>query len=516
VLARKDGYKFAAFGEPVYPDGYSDITGFRIVLNPVDEGDSRIFGVVVDPEGQPVSGASCRIEGMGSESLSAVNRETSTGSDGRFSFDGIEAGSYRLRVTAEGYAPRVVARAVIDAENRVMLENTALLAGRVLVRETRRAPEWGYTVSALPLSAESGAVNLFRLNEGRIESAFDFEDGSFQLSVPPGVYRLEGKADDLTPGRIQVTAESGEVIDGLEIFLSREGARIEGRVRTMGGSSPEGAVVNLLDLGSAAEMALAAGEGSNTMRVGADGFFSFTNLAAGTYNIIAEHPGYANGSSGPISLGEGESRTNIEIRLGSGGVLTGTVSRNNQPLVGALVLVASIDTGTTRTVNTDESGVYEIDGLASGIYEVTVTQLGSGNVSDLFDRMGGSVEVTEGQVARLDFGGTGGVHVTGSCMPGPPGFGGEVMLRSPGSPLLGGPGEPIGIDRLFNINSLYRTAASPGSGYFEIEGVMPGLYQIEVYYIMNIFTGDVRNVYAGQLEIPETNAVDVPIMVNIH
>ena len=42
IMARKQGYKVAMVGEPVYPDGYNSITGVKLVLEPVDSGDHAI------------------------------------------------------------------------------------------------------------------------------------------------------------------------------------------------------------------------------------------------------------------------------------------------------------------------------------------------------------------------------------------------------------------------------------------------------------------------------------------
>jgi hypothetical protein len=314
---------------------------------------------------------------------------------------------------------------------------------------------------------------------------------------------------------VAVNVAPGEVVENVEILLSAVGGRIAGTVRTMDGETPQGAEVLLAELSAGAGVGAEGGAGS--MQVGADGRFEFTQLAEGTYNVIARHPNYANASSGPIQLATAQSIDSIALRLGQGGILEGNVYRRGKPLEGALVLILGADTGVSTTATTDASGYYVVDGLATGMYEVTVTMTSSGGLGDVFDRQGASVQVIEGQTARLDFGLSGGTRITGLCTPPPPPpAGGEVFLRAPGSPPIAMVGESVRMDATRNVISIARTGIGL-AGNFEFEPVPPGIYQVEVLYLLNVFDGglELRSVYAGIVEIPDTAVAQIPISVSM-
>jgi hypothetical protein len=159
--------------------------------------------------------------------------------------------------------------------------------------------------------------------------------------------------------------------------------------------------------------------------VGEDGAFRFESVAEGDYVVIAQHEGYAMGSSGLITLQAGQHAENIVITLGSGGGLEGHVYIDGKLAPNALVII--LGPGGTKTTNTDESGYYFFDGLTSGTYQMVASPVGSTsggiddvNMSGLFETRGVPVEVKEGQTTRFDFGRMGGIRIEGRCNPSPP------------------------------------------------------------------------------------------------
>lgn len=511
ILARKRGYKFSAQGEPVYPDGYDAITGLQITLVSVTQGENSVFGQVVDRNDAPIASADIELRGYGTETMQNIATETTTDSSGAFRIDGLEAGMYSLRVTKEGFAPGSLPRVPLNQQVRVVLDTSAVVRGRVLVAETRLPPTPEFFVNPRPLTVMIGGGMRGPLQDQR----FATPDGSFEVALPGGEWIIEGKAAGMTPGRVAVSLAPGEVVENVEILLSAVGGRIAGTVRTMDGETPQGAEVLLAELSAGAGVGVDGGAGR--MQVGADGRFEFTQLAEGMYNVIARHPNYANASSGPISLATAQTIDNIALRLGQGGILEGNVYRRGKPLEGALVLILGADTGVSMTATTDASGYYVVDGLATGMYEVTATMTSSGGLGDVFDRQGASVQVIEGQTARLDFGLSGGTRITGLCTPPPPPpAGGEVFLRAPGSPPIAMVGESVRADATRNVISIARTGIGL-AGNFEFEPVPPGIYQVEVLYLLNVFDGglELRSVYAGIVQIPDAPVAQIPISVSM-
>jgi len=125
-----------------------------------------------------------------------------------------------------------------------------------------------------------------------------------------------------------------------------------------------------------------------------DGRFLFSDLPAGTYAITADKPGWITGYYGsaepwkapgtPVALGEGERRTDLEIRLAPGAAMSGRlVDEFGQPQAGARVIAfqrqrhAGRDTFTPRMVLgysvtqlTDDRGEFRLFQLPPGDYLV--------------------------------------------------------------------------------------------------------------------------------------------------
>jgi len=374
-----------------------------------------------------------------------------------------------------------VSRVLLDRENMVVLEASGVVRGTVLVRETRRPPEEICYVSASGISGiGAGGVDLAEMLEGGGGRSTSTDNGVFELYLPAGTYRLEAKAAGFTPGRAEVSVASGSVTDGVEIFISKGGGRIAGRVVVTDGKSPQGATVVLVETGSSMEAAVIAGfadgMGDREVRVGSDGAFSFENLPAGTYSAIARHPSYASADSGPLELAEQGNIANVELRMGVGGALEGYVYVANRATAGVVVMV--LGQGTTKTVATDQNGHYYIDGLATGTYQAMITAVGSGDLSGIFETRGVPVEIMDGRTTRYDFGRGTGTRIEGRCMPGPQ-LAGTAVLRTPGP-------QVVALGQTVQMNQLvggWNTLINPLDGGFVLEDIPPGEWQLDIFFM---------------------------------
>jgi len=512
MLGIKEGFKYATSGTPIYPNGYSDITNVTIVLEAVDEGEHTIFGTVMNTSGETLAGADVALEGLTTTSLGGVERSETTDGRGDFVFDGIDVGMYQLRVTMEGYAPRVITNAMIDKQNDIHLSQSALVRGRVLVHETGRPPETPYTVTSRPYT-EGGmlAMSLDQMAWDERSATFQNEDGSFELRVPAGESLLEGAAQGLAPGRTVVTAEPGQAVSGIVIELSETGGLIAGRVETGNGDSPQGATVILAEAGTEEEAIAFLGEqgGGRSQRVGADGEFRFEQLPPGEYIALARHAKYTPARVEGLMLGENERLTDVLLRLGSGGSLEGYVFNDGRPQEGALVgILATV--GALKTATTDENGYYRIDDLPAGQHQAAARTGNVNNPMELLNAESVTVEIIDGQVTQHNFGETSGTRIEGFCVPGPPTFlGGRVVLREPGRS-----GIPLGgmaaVDQLQGMSTGINL---DGSFAFD-SGVPPDEYQIDVFYFINLnvtssmqvrYVQTVLLTVTGEQEVMEVN-----------
>jgi len=493
ILARKQGYKIPTTGTAIYPNGYSPLENIEVRLLSVDEGRNYVAGTVTDQHTREgISGVSIELSGFGSETMNNFSRETTTDSKGAFNIDGLEAGMYRIKASKEGYAPRTVPRVLLNQETEIKLDQSAVIRGVVRVKESGKAPAGEYRVLSTLLN-DSGGVNYSGTNaNGEREGiVFNNTDGSFELFLSPGAYRLEARADGYTAGREEVLAEAGKAIDGIVLTVSEKGGMIAGVVETKNGDSPTGTKVKLIDQGNMAMNAASGGIPEQT--VGDDGYFEFQNLSAGTYYANASNPLYANGTSETVSLGEGQTIDNLKITLGSGGWIEGRVYRSGKPQVGVTVTAVSVDSGSTGTATTDANGSYKIDSLGPGQYTVTWIPAGAGQITDLSNIAALSATVKDDEGTQLDFG-LNGVMLVGMVTPTPPLFLlplNFALLQQLGSPLPAAPGQGIRPEDLLRM-PMVGFVQVQANGQFTFEGIKEGEYQLSIYYTFDASGSDVR------------------------
>ena len=484
LYAQKQGYKFDTAGVPIYPDGYSELTNVQVTLYPIETGNHEVFGRVVDPEGTGIAGVKVSLNGMALDTMTRTSQETTTSTEGEFRFKNVPSGRYGGIFEKESYATVRRTTLSLDKENMVLMSQATLVRGRVLVRETDQPPAQ-YSVQAVKTAAygDGGRTVMGGPAGGdNVGGEFANPDGSFELFLGPGDYQLTASSAELTPGRTFVSVEPGAVVDDVLLYVTQTGGVISGVVKCMDGKSPQGGVAKLVDTSGGLSGVIEGGSPINTeYTLGEDGRFTFEKLPAGNYLITIQHPSYANTSSEPITLGEGETRSDIEITLGRGGVLTGRVCyADGRPWPGAQLFIASPDSATIRDAISDESGNFQVDGLATGQYTVTATSLaGVGMLGG--DRMVKSVYVEDGQSAEVDFCAEG-IRLTGVCSPPPPSTlgGGQIFLSTPGSPTMGERFD--GREEEFLRMVVQGGNSIDGQGFYEIPGLTAGTYQVEVVY----------------------------------
>src|SRR5215831_6222906 len=133
-----------------------------------------------------------------------------------------------------------------------------------------------------------------------------------------------------------------------------------------------------------------------------DGRYSFTNLAAGHYELSVFAPTMVStGHEDPVIVADGGAVESVDFSLTPGGVITGTVLLSDgRPAIHKPILVdsvnrdqsaqdpaasdkAAIRSRVSSDMKTDDRGVYRVYGLAPGDYLVSV-QSGGGKHENTF------------------------------------------------------------------------------------------------------------------------------------
>jgi hypothetical protein len=139
---------------------------------------------------------------------------------------------------------------------------------------------------------------------------------------------------------------------------------------------------------AAVAVTTADGQPVTVVYTDARGQFQAPNLAAGRYVVVATKPAYVRAPYGarrydrpatPITLADGQQMSNLTITMARGGVLTGTVTYDGQPIPGVVVRVSQyrvVDgertlapvllTGAPTSDQTDDRGTYRVAAAVGG------------------------------------------------------------------------------------------------------------------------------------------------------
>ncbi len=519
IMAWKAGYKVPMLGQKFASDGYSKVTGINITLEPVEAGEFSVFGKVTNPQGQPLSGADVRLEGVTTAGFQSEEHSAKTDSAGMYKIDGVNIGYYELRVSYPGYVTRTLYSVRFNQPTDVVLQTFGVIRGQVLVKETNSPLEQPFTIEARPIPYspdEAGDIAFAQYTTNPVEESFTNPEGRFELQLGPGAFELIASSEEYVDGKAQAMVREGETVE-VKIFVSKQGAVVAGKINIRGGGNPQGTRVFLIQSESETEAmtrALFADEdaGGKMQVIGEDGMFRFEAIAEGNYVVIAQHEGYAMANSGVISLSAGQRIENINITLGTGGGIEGNIYIDGQLAPNALVII--LGPGGTKTTNADANGYYYFEGLTSGVYQLVASPVGSGDVDDinmsgLFATRGVPVEVKEGQTTRFDFGKMGGVRIEGQCNPSPP-IGGIALLRPP-------TGRPFAFGQVVNMDELIGSMSAmvnPLGGNFVFEDVPTGEWQLDIYYVQ--FGRGVRYVYSTVIAVKgEEPVMNINCMVRL-
>ncbi|HEV7499449.1 MAG TPA: carboxypeptidase regulatory-like domain-containing protein, partial [Vicinamibacteria bacterium] len=107
----------------------------------------------------------------------------------------------------------------------------------------------------------------------------------------------------------------------------------------------------------------------------ADGSFDLTGAPPGPVNLRATSgdSGTTRSATAQIVVADGEADAQAQIVFESGFTLSGTVTRNSQPVDGATVSASLGGSGRLASARTSSSGAYRLEGLSEGTYSVMVS-----------------------------------------------------------------------------------------------------------------------------------------------
>lgn len=327
-----------------------------------------VRGTVVDGDGFPVSGAEVFVhrdflpDDRQADLRPQRSPDATSDRDGTFEVGELGTGPLTLEIWKKGFTPRTVHtevdRAFDPPELEVELQASREL--RIRVVDERGEPVAGTSVMLgiqRPPGSEQfgGSRPPFKTSDSG-EVQVDLRGGStVQIDVLPDRWARAHESVTLPeePGTTRVT-----------IHLSRS-ATLKGSVLGTNGEPVNGASVTVRAPESPLPLDGAATDSA--------GQFSVDWLPPGRLVLEVSHRGYET-LRVPLDLSSGTTTRRLSLRPLDTATLIGSVLEDGQwPVAGAQGSLRSASTGRTWAIATDADGVFRVQEIPFGIYEVSVT-----------------------------------------------------------------------------------------------------------------------------------------------
>ncbi len=359
LTASLAGYQDATMSVPVQT---TDVTSLAVTMTPTPTS-VIVSGTVTDAaSSNPLANVSLTLDDGAGNTLSATSA-----TDGTFSFTGVPVSTtYTLTATLTGYQDATqqvpVQTADVTSLTVSMTASTTTtwsVSGTVTDADNNNAPIVGATVSIASPSV----------------TATTDAQGNFTLTgVPDGTYDVQATATGYNPGTQSVTV-SGADVTGVNISLFQPTATytLSGTITDSGAGTGIGGATVTLTLPDTT---------TQTTTTSAGGMYSFTGLAAGTYDLAVTASGYQDGSMTGIQI---SADTTQDLALDPTAAptytLSGTVRLSDKTSGSFSGTTVTLISGGTGSATTDASGAYQIPGLAAGTYQVRASHAGYGTLT---------------------------------------------------------------------------------------------------------------------------------------
>jgi hypothetical protein len=349
-----------------------------------------IAGRVIGPNNTGLKGAVVSAIGFNASVQSARGQAT-TDDKGEFTFEDLSPGDYNLICSLKGYRLQQPARAHTNGD-RVVLEmlKEASVCGQV-VDDVTSAPVTSFTCRVRIYYGEGMATapadtNTQQVNDPKGEYCIE--------GVPQSEYVVEAMAPGYAPSlsaRFQVAP--GKDMQGIVVRMGKGGS-MSGRVIDPDGKPVARARITTHDddwtddeFTASLGINLPSATTPVDVRTDGEGRFQIPNLAAASYQVIFEAPGYTNLVKHGITITKGVDQPLGDVRMARGGSLRGTLfDPSGAKLAGGRVSLRPAQNGGPTAVYDTKSGVdgtFTFVNVQPGTYILSGSRAGGGDANPL-------------------------------------------------------------------------------------------------------------------------------------
>ncbi|RDY67621.1 PEGA domain-containing protein, partial [Halobacillus trueperi] len=320
-----------------------------------------ITGQVLDPESNPLIGASVRV--FPSLGLLPIATLVTDGT-GSFSLSGLSPGSYILIATFENYSTGQTGISVFSNQTSsstiILLPNPATITGNVS------------TTSGDPITNVS--VRVLDQNESVLGTTVTDEFGNYALSnLPPGNHQVIVSAPGFSTAIGGIILTPGERLDNVDFVLTANPGNIQGQVTDlMTGLPIVGAITIVRTVAGVPVVVASAVTDEN-------GNYLIEGLAPGSYSISSSAVGYAITTVGALVESGQTSTVNIALSPEVGSISGVVTDEEGMPILNSIIEIKVFDQAGNliQTVLADSQGEFLISGLSPGTYQLSVTATNS-------------------------------------------------------------------------------------------------------------------------------------------
>ncbi|HEX5098647.1 MAG TPA: carboxypeptidase-like regulatory domain-containing protein [Polyangiaceae bacterium] len=360
-------------------EGYSSMTRHvaapardaTLVLAPGTSIQGRVLTQAAD---MPIGGA--RVTAINEDGLLLRGLEAETSGDGAFLIEGLVAGSYTLRVTADGFQDQQQGFRVLGPGEQSA--GTLRMAAAATLRAS-------VTVAGRPCS---GATVLLDGPTG-VAATSDADGLVTVTNARPGRYSVKVSCPDARPfdGALELSSDAPTT----RHFELEAGLALRGTVRRFGGEPLPHAAVVVVPVTETAAAAPGSRELGSAECVADDtARFVCRGLSAGSYDVSVRTAGLQSGPAVRVVMSAGR-EPSVDVVAPASGTLK--ITLNGTPSASAIVVASGGPDQATRQA-TRTGGAFVFDGLALGRYRVRLASSTSTSVDAALSRDGELVALT--------------------------------------------------------------------------------------------------------------------------